>query len=367
MKIAILVQLFPPKWLGGTEIATYNIAKELAKKGHEVHIITMADGRLSRKSREKDFYVHRLAWQKIKFLRIISLWLKIILLLKKINPEIIQAQGLGIALPAFLAKKFLRKPYIIYCRGSDVYLPWKFKSKIAKLVLKNADLVISLTNDMAKEVKKIYNREIKVIPNGIDLERFGNLSKDKTRQKLQIRGKEKIIIFIGGLKPVKGIQYLIMAMDIIRRKEPKAKLILVGGGEEKENLEKLVKKLNLKNNVNFVGKVPNEKVPEYLIASDIFVLSSLSEGFPNTVLEAMVSGLPIVATKVGGLAEIIKDGKNGFLVEPRNSQELAKKILLLLRDDNLRKRISRSSKEEVKKYSWENIIEKLEKIYINFS
>ncbi len=366
MKVAILIQLFPPKWLGGTEIATYNIARELAKKGHEIHIITMTDGRLSRESKGKGFYVHRLAWQKIKFLGIISLWLKIVLLLKKINPEIIQVQGLGIALPAFLAKKFFRKPYIIYCRGSDVYLPWKFKKTISKMILKNADLVISLTNDMAKETKKIYNREIKVIPNGINLERFENLSRDKIRQKLEIKD-EKIILFVGGLKPVKGLQYLIEAMDIIKKKEPEAKLILIGEGEERKNLEKLVKKLNLKNNVIFVGKVPNEKVPEYLVAADIFVLSSISEGFPNTILEAMASGLSIVATKVGGLAEIIKDGKNGFLVKPKNPQEIAEKILLLFENDNLKEKISKNNKEEVKKYSSENIIRKLEKIYVNFS
>ena len=109
--------------------------------------------------------------------------------------------------------------------------------------------------------------------------------------------------------------------------------------------------------------VPNETVPEYMVASDVFVLPSLSEGFPTVILEAMASGIPIVATKVRGVPEIIKDGENGFLVEPRNSEEIAEKVLLLLNKDELRKRISEKNIEEVKRYHWESIAIRLEEVY----
>ena len=131
---------------------------------------------------------------------------------------------------------------------------------------------------------------------------------------------EKIIIFVGALRPVKGVRYLIEAMKVIIDENRTTKLFIIGDGVERESLERLVEKLGLGDHVNFIGKVPNERVPEYMIASDVFVLPSLSEGFPVTILEAMASGLPIVATNVGGLPEIIKENENGFLVKQKRER-----------------------------------------------
>ena len=266
-------------------------------------------------------------------------------------------------MPGFLAKKLLRKPYLVWCRGSVVYLPWRFKRAGLGLALRNADAVIALTKDMKREIQKICNREIIVIPNGIDLERFQNLSREEARNKLQIKADDKIIIFVGSLRPVKGVKYLIKAMKIVRQKEPNARLILIGNGEEKQDLVKLTGDLNLGNLITFVGKIPNEKVPEYMAASNVFVLPSLSEGFPLVSLEAMACGLPIVVSRVCGLPEIVEDGKNGFLVESGNPEQIAEKVLLLLEDDELRERMSRNNKEKVKDYTWEGVIGRLERIY----
>ena len=358
MKIAILVSLFPPKWLAGTEIATYNIAKYLAGRGHEVHVITTLDKGLPKESMEKGVYVHRIFWRKIRFLGIMLFWMKIFLLLKRVNPNIIHVQSVGIGISAFLSKKILKKPYIVWGRGSEVYLPWMFKKQISKLVLKNADAVIALTEDMKKEIKKSYDIDISVIPNGINLKNFENISKEKIRSK-----DGKIILFVGTLRPVKGVRYLIEAMKIIRQRNPNTRLMLVGDGEDREKLEGLVGEFDLKKCVSFVGRVQNEKVPVYMAASDVFVLPSLSEGFPVVSLEAMASGLPIIATNVGGLPEVVQNGENGFLIEPRNSEEIAEKILLILRDNRLRERISRNNKEKSKEYGWETIVKRLEEVY----
>jgi glycosyltransferase involved in cell wall biosynthesis len=277
----------------------------------------------------------------------------------------VHVQTIFLALSGLLIKKFLHKPYLVYGRGSDVYFPWKFKNIISKQILKNADGVIVLTEDMKREIQKICNREVFVIPNGIDLEKFENLSKEDLRSKLEITNG-KIIVFVGGLRPVKGVGYLIEAMKTIIDKNKNTRLFIVGDGVERQDLENLVKKLDLQKCVNFIGKVSNEEVPEYIVASDVFVLPSLSEGFPVTVVEAMASELPIVATNIRGLREIIKDGENGFLVEPKNPEQIAEKVLLLLEDDELRARISRNNKEKAKQYSWENIVERLEEIYQSY-
>lgn len=365
MKIAILVGAFPPKWLAGTEIATYNIAKHLAKRGHEVHVITTVDEGLPKECMEEGFHIHRITPWNMQFLGVASFWFKTFWILKSINPDIVHIQRIIYGISGFLAKKILKKPYVVWGRGSEVYLPWAFKKPISTLVIKNADAAIALTEDMKRLMKEIYNRHIFVIPNGIDIERFKNISREDIRKRLKITNKEKIIIFVGTLRRLKGVRYLIEAMKCIIEKNTNARLMLVGDGEDREDLENLVKELNIEKYVQFIGKVPNDKIPEYLKASDVFVLPSLSESFGIVNLEAMASGLPIVATNVGGLPEIVKDGENGFLVEQKNPEKIAEKALFLLEHDDLREKISKKNREKAKGYSWETAVERLEEIYLN--
>jgi len=283
--------------------------------------------------------------------------------IQKIRPEIAHSQSIQMAPACLLAKIFFNVPYIIYCRGFDVYLDWKFKKIISKLVLRDAGAIVTLTEDMKRKVQIICDKNIFVIPNGIEQKRFQNLLRDDIRNKLKIRKNEKIIFFAGTLKLVKGIRYLIEAINIIKQKIPEARLLLVGDGEEDENLKKLVRQLSLENYVIFFGKVSNEEIPKYMVASDIFVLPSLSESFGIVNIEAMASGLPIIATKVGGIPEIIKDGENGFLVEPKNPEQIAERILYLLSNNNIRRSISFNNKEKAKNYSWDLIVNKLIAVY----
>lgn len=361
MKISIFVSWFPPERLGGTEIATFNIAKHLSKK-HEVHVFTRLDEGLPKESSVEGFYVHRIPWRNIKFFGGLIFWFNIFRLLKKIKPDIIQAQTVESGMDLFILNKLFRKPYIIWGRGSDAYFLFRNKKDwVLKQALKNVDAVISLTDDMKKQIMKVYDREIFIIPNGIDLDVFEGLSKENLRKKFGFKKDEKIILYVGRFHPIKGSTYLIDAVKNINDKNKK--LLLIGRGEERNYLEELVKKFKIENIVTFVGRIPNKEVFEYMVASDVLVLPSLSEGFPNVILEAMASGLPIVATKVGGLPEIVNIGENGFLVEPKNSEQIAEKISLLFKDEKLRKRISRNNIEEVKKYSWESVVDRLEKIY----
>lgn len=363
MKIAILITLFPPKWLAGAQIATLNIAKYLARKGHEVHILTSQDKGLPKKGIEKGFYVHRCKFPRIRIFGILLFYFETLITLRRIKPDLVHVQAITNGLCAFAFQKIFKKPYVVWCRGSDVYLPWSFKKVTSKLVLNDAATIIALTENMKQQIQRIVNKKVIVISNAIDLEKTKQIEKKELRKRLRMKDDEKIIIFVGRLHEVKGISYLIEAMNIVVKKNQKTRLLLIGTGKSRSYLQSLVEQLNLEEYISFIGTVPNDKVLEYMAASNVLVLPSLSEGFPVVLLEAMASGLPIVATRVGGLQEIIKDGTNGFLVEPKKPKELAEKISMILGDNELRERISRNNKEEVKKYSWKSIIDKLEKIY----
>jgi glycosyltransferase involved in cell wall biosynthesis len=361
MKISIFVKLFPPRSLAGAEIAAYNLAKYLTKKGDEVHVITSIDKGQKKVTFDEGFYVHYFLWPKIKFFGGFLFWISVFLQLRKIKPNIMHFQSVEIGVfPAFLMK-IQKKHYVLWAQGSDVYFQSMVKRLESKIILKNADAVVALTEDMKNHIKIIYNRDIFVIPNGIDLNKFEYLPKDDFYSKFGFGKNTKIILYVGTFRPVKGLKYLIEAMKIIDDKEKK--LVIIGYGEEKTDLENLVKNLKLENCVTFIGKTPNNEIIRYMASSDVFVLPSLSEGFPITILEAMASGLPIVATKVRGLPEILKDGQNGFLVEPANPEQIAEKVLLLLNDEKLRKIISKNNLEEVKKYDWKIVIDKLENLY----
>ena len=357
MKIAILVGLFPPKWLAGTEIATYNLADHLTQRGHEVHVITSHDAGLPELSKEKGFYIHRIAWPKIHIIGIITFWAKICMIIQKIKPDIVHAQSLPTGIPAWAAKKHLKIPYVVWGQGSDIYLPGSFIRMVSKTILKNADAVLALTENMKQRMLEICNRDISVVPNGIGLERFNTTSGRKKE------GNSKTIIFVGRLHPVKGVSYLIEAMAIVQREIPDAKLILVGDGVERSRLEGLSKKLDLNGCIQFVGQVQQERIPTLLQQADLFALPSLSEGFPVVILEAMATGLPIVATNVGGIPDILEEGVDGYLVNAKRPAEVADRMLVLLRNDKLREEISVNNREKAKLYTWDIVAGKVEKEY----
>jgi len=360
MRIVLIVNLFPPKWLAGTEIATYNIAKYLAKKGNEIHVITLRDEMFPKREKLDNFFVHRVDFKKIRLIGVISLWISILVKIKEIDPDMIHIQAISIAIPGLLSKIFLKKPYIVWGRGSDVYLPDKFTKLTSKMVLNNASAVIALNEDMKIKMSNICKKdEIVILPNGIELEKFKDI------YLMEQESIKKTIIFVGTLKSVKGVKYLIKAMKIITEKSPDTSLLIVGDGQEKEKLETLVQELNLQNSIRFAGKVTNEQIPKYMAQADLFVLPSLSEGFPLVVVEAMASGLPIVTTNVRGLPEIVQNGENGFNVEPKNPEDLAEKILLILESKDLREKMSKKNLIKANEYTWDRVVDELIKVYIS--
>lgn len=364
MKIVILVSGFPPHRIGGTENATFNIAKTLADKGHSIYIITSKDGNFTSKNK---FSVHPIKMTGIKIIGPFFDLQKILSIIKEIKPELIHAQGIstsGISgFTAFLIYKFTKIPYIVYGRGGDIY-PLKAEKFIVQKILKNAASVIALTKGMKEEMLKIHNRNIEIIPNGINLDKFKDAT-NKNQKNLNNAKNTRIILFVGNLRRDKGVKYLIHSMKFVISQKLKTKLLIVGDGPEKKSLEKITKQISLDDVITFKGRVSRNEVPEYMLKADMLVLPSpYNEGFPNVILEAMAAGLPIISTNIVGMDEIIEDGVNGFLVEPKRPDKIAEKISSILENDTLRLKISKNNIDKSSQYSWKKTTEQLEKIYI---
>jgi glycosyltransferase involved in cell wall biosynthesis len=365
MKIAIVVYSFLPKNIAGTEMATYNIAKRF--NNHEVIVLTSLDKGLPSESIMDGFKVYRIPRpgknNKIGvYLSAPLFWTLIFFKVWQLKPNLVHFQGLSTGISGIPIKKILNIPYMVYARGSDVYLSNPLIGILHKSILNNSSAIIALTDHMKKKLMESTDKKIYTIPNGIDLDKFTvNENKKFLRKKLGISINKTIIIFVGRLHVVKGLEYLINAVNKV--KNDNLKLFIIGDGTERENLEKLSKKLNIENYIEFCGEIPNEKIPEYLTASDIFVLPSLSEGFPNVLLEAMTCGLPVIATKIKGLDEIIEEGINGYLINPKSSEQIAEKIEFISKNKTIYKTISQNNKIRASEFSWDPVIDRLDEIY----
>jgi len=162
----------------------------------------------------------------------------------------------------------------------------------------------------------------------------------------------------------KGLKYLIKSFRIITDKYSDTKLILTGNGPEKENLKILVAKYNLYNNIIFLDYFPYEKIQELYNICDVIILPSLFEPFGMALTEAMACGKPVIGSNIGGIKDIIQNGKNGFLIDPRNSKKLAEKIDILLSDDKLRIEFGKKGREKVQNtFSYSVVAKKAAKIY----
>jgi glycosyltransferase involved in cell wall biosynthesis len=247
----------------------------------------------------------------------------------------------------------------------------RFKDKI--ICVSENDKKLWLKYDVAPAEKLI------MVHNGIDYKNLDFLPKETAREKLlaaTLRYENPLSppftkgglgrIFIGtiaNLYPEKGLPYFIQAATEILKKYPNLVFMIIGEGPQRPLLEEMIKQNHLQNKFLLAGKVEN--APSYLRAFDFFVLPSIKEGFPYTILEAMAAELPIVASYVGGIPEMIENEKNGFLVLPKNPQMLADRIEKILLDDQLTLRFSEKSRQKIADFSLEKMIAETEKVYQN--
>jgi len=297
------------------------------------------------------------------------LWLRLALLFCKERIDIVHTHGWS-GFDGVIGAKLARVPIIIHSEHGkdieDIYCIKKRKIWGRKLIscLVNQLVTVSeeIKDSLVKTVK-IPTKKILTIYSGVDIQRFNiKIDKIKKKEEIGIKGKNLVIGTVGRLDPIKDYNTLLYCAKEVLNEFPDLKFLFVGDGPVRRDLEKLATKLGLQEKVIFVGE--RMDIPELLNIMDIFVLPSLSEGLSNTILEAMASGLPVVATRVGGNPELIVDGETGFLVPPTDYQSLSKVIIQLLKDTSLTKRMGLAGQERVKKqFSLSKMVNSYEKLY----
>jgi glycosyltransferase involved in cell wall biosynthesis len=377
MKILQVVPFFTPQ-RGGSVIVAYHLSKELAAKGYEITVLT-TDFEFDKefaKSIEKEGVevvpVHCIA--NIGFFLVspdIKGWLK-----DNIGKFDIVHMHNYRSYQNNEVYKFAKKfgvPYILQAHGS--VLPFFTKQRLKKLydwfwgykILKYALKVIALTKTESQQYKKMGVNEdkIKIIPNGIDLSRYNQLPKKREfRSKYLIKDDEKIILYLGRIHKIKGLDLLVSAFSDLVNKLDNVKLVIVGPDDGfLSTLKEQIKELRIQEDIIFTGPLYGRDKLESYIDADVYVLPSRYETFPVSVLEACACGTPVIVTDRCGIADSID--KIGCVVEYDKSQ-LIGAILDLLGSSELRSGLGKKGKEFVKdEFNWDKIVKKLENVYLN--
>lgn len=378
MKIGMQIGSYYPI-VAGAEVFAQNVAEHLIKEGHEVDVIT---GCWSKQLKEYDVVngvdVYRVKMIKIHNLQSLSIILPIAHKTLKLDSEkdydVIHSHlAFSAAQSGTIVKKFREKKHLITVQGGDLVdykeVSAKFGGILKPLIswsLRNADLVHAVSTHTERRAIALGARNTIIIPNGVDTEKFKSMSQDRLREKYGFSPDERIIISTSRLTPKNGMDYLIKATAKLLKEDFNLHLIIIGEGYQREELRYLIKKLKIEDKVRILGYIPHEEIPEYLNLSDLFVRPSLDEGFGISFIEAMACQIPVIGTDVGGIPDIIENGKNGFMVAPKNVDELSNAIKKVLEDSSLKMRIAEAGYKTVKeKFTWEIVLKKMDELYKN--
>ncbi|RLF64236.1 MAG: glycosyltransferase family 1 protein [Thermoplasmata archaeon] len=233
-----------------------------------------------------------------------------------------------------------------------------------RMVISKVNKIIAVSEAAKKFISYFTQKDAVVIPNGVSIKKFHPVDKYLAREKVGLDG-DPIILYVGRLVPKKGVDVLIRSMKEVVESYPHALLVIAGSGKMMPLLKTLVRIAGLEKNILFLGFVGENLLPYLYNSADVFALPSITaESFGIVLLEAMASGVPVISTRVGGIEEVLGGGKYGYLVEPNNSSELARGIIELLDDKNLREDIAKKGRERVEKeYSWDNVGKRVMEVY----
>jgi D-inositol-3-phosphate glycosyltransferase len=235
-------------------------------------------------------------------------------------------------------------------------------------IIAGVDRVICATEQERALLAQLYaadRAKVTVIPLGVDLERFQPVDKAEARAALGLKD-ERIVLFVGRLEPLKGVDILINAAALLES-DVDCSVLIVGGDESSRaqmaRLRGLARERGIEERVAFVGAVDHDKLPLYYSAADVCVVPSHYESFGLVAVEAMASGLPVVASRVGGLTGTVKDGETGYLIPWLCPEPFAERIELLLDNEPLRRNLGEAAREAVGRYRWESVVAAVLDVY----
>lgn len=388
MRIFYSLEAFYPH-ISGVTIVTERLATHFGRdKNYETFIITASDkGDFLIEKSPKGYTVIRLKSfpsllrKKIRISPFAKISVNKVFL--KYQPEIIHLQDPVFISQALAIEAFKRKIPVIATQHSSLAFPLSYlglpkifkkwteqlmQKSLAYFYNKYVKTIITPSNFIKNEVLRWGVKiPIEVISNGINLKVFktGRVAVEFLKEYyLEDFISKPIVLYSGRIDKDKNLETLIEAIPLVL-KETDANFLFLGSGDIKEKLEEKIKLKGLTNNVRFIGPVqPSDlDLPEFYQLATLFVIPSFIEAQSLVTMEAMASGLPIVAANGGALPELVKDNENGFLVNPFSKEEFAQKIITLLKDNNLRKRMGRKSLELIENHSIENTYKKLEELY----
>lgn len=372
-KIAFLIT--KSNW-GGAQKHVYDIATHLDPKKYDVVVILGGHGVLKKKLAEVSIRTVSVdtMWRDISIKKDLMSFFEVFKILKQEKPDILhlhspKAAGLGA-----LSARILKIKKIVYTVHG-----WAFNENrplYQKILIIFASFITTLlATDLITISKKEteqtslfpYSKDkIHNIPNGIREQSVlrENIARDFIEQKIGKSLKDKFLIgMIGELHPSKGYTYTIDAMRSLVREHKDLVLIIISTGEQEELLKKMVETSNLQSHVYFLGFIEN--APQYAKAFDLFLMSSIKEGLPYTLLEVGILGIPSIATTVGGIPDIIDDMKSGILIQPRKTQEIEYAINFMYEHPDMRIEFGKNLIKKVKlDFNLQKMIQSIEKIYL---
>lgn len=400
MKIAVVTSSYPR--FEGDGIAPFikSISESMHNRGHVIKVLAPFDCEVQPDT-VSPFPIHRFkyAWPKkhhilghaqslkadvsLRFLVFLYLpfyllasILGLIKLCKSVQAEIIHAHWvLPMGLPAAIVSKLLKIPLVISLHGSDIYISDKnviFRG-IARWVFSQSEYVTACSPELMDRAVKINPNIIaELYPYGADPMKFRpSVNKMDIREKYGWHKDEIIISTIGRFVYKKGFEYLIRTIPKLSHNHHKIRFVIGGSGPLENEYRTLISELGVEHIVSIPGLIPWGDVSEFLSASDIFVLPSVRDkggnldGLPNTLVEAMACGLPVIASNIGGVCLIIENEINGFLTEPENIEQLVEKVNFLIHNYDKRLELGKSARRSITEFhNWDNYSKRLEKNFL---